>query len=125
MHACPVVQEVRTPARIIGKPNRLECAHTEQSQLSEGFCGKQYSSDCTGPTGCSPVRNRLALALEPGMSQATPPKRLGGKSFFCDAVQEAFAAKVEFTVHDGRGGAEGVFEMVERQGSVFAIMSQD
>lgn len=55
--------------RIIVKPNRIECARTEQSRLSEVFCGKQYSSDCIEPTECSPVRNRLALALEQGRNQ--------------------------------------------------------
>ena len=44
---------------------------------------------------------------------------------FGDAVQEVFTAKVELAVRDGRGGAEGVLKMVDRQGGVFPVMAQD
>src|SRR5436309_3504087 len=44
---------------------------------------------------------------------------------FGDAVEEAFAAEVEFAVHDGRGGAEGVFETVDGQDGVFAVVAED
>src|SRR5207249_8932682 len=48
-----------------------------------------------------------------------------GSSRFGDAVEEAFAAEVEFAVHDGRGGAEGVFETVDGQDGVFAVVAED
>jgi hypothetical protein len=36
-----------------------------------------------------------------------------------------FATKIKLTIHDRRGSAKGVFEMVYRQPAIFAIMLED
>src|SRR6266446_5277990 len=43
----------------------------------------------------------------------------------CDAVKEAFAAQVEFTARQRRGGTERVVEMVDGHCGVFAVVVQD
>src|SRR5207248_2702252 len=40
-------------------------------------------------------------------------------------VEEAFAPEIEFAVHEGGGGAEGVVEMVDGQRGVFAVVAED
>src|SRR5690242_12711086 len=47
------------------------------------------------------------------------------RSRFCEAVQEMFAAEVEFSVNRSPGCTEGVVKVIECQDSVFAIMTED
>lgn len=108
-------------SRIIMELNRLTCAHTEQTRLSEVFCGKQYSSDCTEPRECSPVGNRLPLALEPSKSQddvsetpRRPPYRYRHKAG-CNGKVSRLSPQSPHPLPQSRGRAVALRESSGRQ----------
>src|ERR1041384_663170 len=72
-------------------------------------------------SGCGrfhgPKMRRLKLCFSWSRSSALPR--------FGNAIEEAFAAQVKFTVHQRRRGAEGVFQWVDRERGIFTIVAQD